>query len=308
MNQEKELNFVANSNYQYLQGASIPNYAPVPNYAPSDGSLSSRLINTKMVRIRILQKCVWSDLTCNKSYFHVNTISTIDDLNPNNENESPLFEVELYMPCCPEPVKFIFIDNQTRQPFSISQYKDMGQRVTSCCGENYFIFPDMLHYKNNNPNDICITKCYDTRSFYRTFEYNGQTFYKIGEPYVPNDKCCENCCGCCRNPDFKLKDESCCEECCKQVPIEKRTYADIFNMSGQCVGKYVQYFYQTGCFCCMEPTLFFEIYFPPDANEMLKLSLIGHFIFLLQLGPHIFGALPGSKDNLSMFINPTNNL
>ena len=75
-----------------------------------------------MVRIRILQKCVWSDLSCNKSYFHVNTISTIDDLNPNNENESPLFEVELYIPYCPEPVKFIFIDNQTRQPFSISQY------------------------------------------------------------------------------------------------------------------------------------------------------------------------------------------
>lgn len=39
MNQEKELNLFANSNYQYLQTYSIPNYAPVPNYSPSEGSL-----------------------------------------------------------------------------------------------------------------------------------------------------------------------------------------------------------------------------------------------------------------------------
>ena len=62
--------------------------------------------------------------------------------------------------------------------------------------------------------------------------------YKIGEPYVPMDDCCKNCCACCKNP-VKVKDEPCCQDCCsccKTVHIDKRTYVDIFNMSDQCVG------------------------------------------------------------------------
>lgn len=309
MQQDKELNFVDASNYQSFQPTSVPNYTPVPNYSPSDGSLSSRLMNARMVRIRVLRKCVCSELTWAKPYFHVNAISKIDDLNPINEHETPLLEAELYVPCCcPEPIKYIIIDTQTRQQFSISQNRDMGKRVTNCCSDSYFIFPDILNYKISNPNDLSITKCYDTRSFYRTFEYNGNIFYKIGNPYVPKDECCTNICGCCMNPDFKLKKGGCCEDCCKNVPLEKRIYVDIFNMADQCVGKYVRYFDQTDCFSCTEPNLFFEIYFPSDANEMLKLALIGHLIFIMQFGPDIFGVLPGSKDNLSMFINPINNV
>ena len=222
------------------------------------------------------------------------------------ENELPLFEVEQIIPCCPQPIKFQFIDAQTRQPFSTSFYKDMGQNVNKCCcGENYYIFPDMIHSKVINPNDFSVTKCYDTRSFYRTFEYMGGTYYKIGKPYVPVDGCCcKYCCSCCNAGVVKVRDDEPCCACCEKPPVpERRTYADIFNMSDQSVGKYVQYFNQSGCVCCQNSTIFFEVYFPSDANEMLKLALIGHFIFILLLGPIIFGYLPGSKDNLGMLIN-----
>ena len=76
-------------------------------------------------------------------------------------------------------------------------------------------------------------------------------------------------------------------------------------MSDQCVGKYVHYFDQKGCplcGCCQDTTLFFEVYFPADANELLKLSLIGQLLFILDEGVPFFGALPGNKDNLSTWI------
>ena len=66
-------------------------------------------------------------------------------------------------------------------------------------------------------------------------------------------------------------------------------------------GKYVKFFEVTGCTCCQTPTLFFEIYFPSDANEMLKLALIGQLIFLLQVGPDVFGVLPGTSGNPNMY-------
>ena len=319
MKADNEMHFVDNTNYQSLETAPpqnltsvqnlppvvVPNYVPVPNFVPSDSPISSRLIGTKMVRIRFETKC--ADCSCNKPFFKINTIDKIDDLNPASENESPLLEAEMFIPCwCPVPIRFDFIDAQTRQPFSVSQYKEFGRNVVSCCGccgENYFIFPDMLHYKHSNINDISVIQCYDSRSFYRTFSYNGTMLYQIGEPYVPMDDCCKNCCACCKNP-VKIKDEPCCNDCCsccKTVQIDKRTYVDIFNMSNQCVGKYVKFFEVTGCTCCQTPTLFFEIYFPSDANEMLKLALIGQLIFLLQVGPDIFGVLPGTSGNPNLY-------
>ena len=116
------------------------------------------------------------------------------------------------------------------------------------------------------------------------------------------DKCCDNCCCCCCvSQDAKVQNEPCC--CCKkEVPRQKRIYADIFNMSGHSVGKYVEYFNQTGCCCCVTKTSFFEVYFPSDANELLKLALIGHLLLLIQFGTDIFATLPGSNDNLALFV------
>ena len=188
-------------NYQPFQPTPNQNYSPDPNYipvqtSPNDGSISSRLASTRMVRIRIQIKWVCSDLAY-KAIFQINTISKIDDLNPNNEGELPLLEAELFIPCCPEPIKYNYIDAQTRQPFAISRYINLGRQVGCCCG-HYFVFPDIHHFKISEPNNISVTKCYDSRSFYRTTEYNCASFYKIGKPYVPVD-CCEECCkDCCK--------------------------------------------------------------------------------------------------------------
>ena len=160
MKADNEMHFVDNTNYQSLETAPpqnltsvqnlppvvLPNYVPVPNFVPSDSPISSRLIGTKIVRIRIETKCVCADLSCNKPFFKINTIDKIDDLNPASENESPLLEGEMHIPCwCPEPITFNFIDAQTRQPFSVSQYKDLGRNVVSCCGLRRKLFHISRH-------------------------------------------------------------------------------------------------------------------------------------------------------------------
>ena len=71
-------------------------------------------------------------------------------------------------------------------------------------------------------------------------------------------------------------------------------------MSGQSVCKYVRFIDLSGYCCCETKILFYEIYFPPDANEILKLALIGHLIFLFELGPNMFSLL-GSNNNLVPF-------
>ena len=286
-----ELHSVEGSNYQAFEPPANQNYVPVPNYVPvqtvpNDGSPSSRLINAKMVRIRISERCAYYNY--HKPIFHINTISMIDDLNPQNENEASLFDAEMFVPCCPVPIRYNYIDAQTKQPFGASYYKDLGKQVGCCCGK-YFIFPDMIHSKLTEPNNMSTIKCYDSRSFYRTFEYEGRTYYKIGEPYV-EPECCQNCC----KSEPKPKNECDCCSCCKTPQVVKRIYVDIYNTSNQCVGKYVRFFDITGCCCCQTSTLFFEIYFPPDANEMLKLALIGQMLFILEVGPNIFGVLPGN--------------
>ena len=303
-----ELRPVDDSNYQALQNAPnqayplLPNqnYSPVPNTVPVDGSISARLMGAKIVRIRLASKCACNK-SCSTPYYQINTVARVDDLNPVNEGEAPLLEAELADPsCCPEPMKFEYIDAQTKQRYCTSQYKDFGQKVTVCCGDNYYVIPDIIHSKMINPGDACITNCYDSRSFYRTFNYGQGAYYKIGQPYVPSNDC--DCCCCCKPKTVVVKNPVCCD-CCKVVPLEKRVYADIFNMSNQSVGKFVKYFNEVGCCCCQTTTLFFEVYFPQDANEMLRLGLIGQLIFLIQEGFNIWAFLPGSKDNLGMFIN-----
>ena len=111
MRKENEMQFV-DTNEQPLKPSDNQNYSPVPNYSPNDGSSSSRLINTRMVRIRYETKFVF----CNseKRNYQINTISCIDDNNPQNENEGPLFEAELAIPfCCPQPPQLNINDAQT---------------------------------------------------------------------------------------------------------------------------------------------------------------------------------------------------
>jgi len=151
--------------------------------------------------------------------------------------------------------------------------------------------------------DMSTINRYDTRSFYRTYDYLGQSFYKIGWPYIEKDpSCCENCslscifsslpcCCCC----VCLAD--CCD--CKKDSIDDiRKYVDIFNMNDQSVGKFALYYEKQFC----NETKFYEIYFPPDSNEMIRLALIAQIIFLVKLGNSIW-TLPGSGNNVEQFMN-----
>ena len=289
MYKEHEMRFVDNTN-------DGQNYSPVPNYS-NDGS---KLGSTRMVRIRLDRKCALSECRTDKPYFQINSISAIDDLNPQKENELRFFDAELAIPrCCPQPPQFNFLDAQTKQPYSLCRFDGfpIEHYACLCCGERYTEFPNMISNKIGNEMDTSVTKCYDSRSFYRTFEYQGRPYYKIGHPYVKDDKC--YCCCCCPKKVEIEKDNSCCG-CCKKDKV-KRVYVNIFNMSNQVVGQYVFYFDKTGCCCCVKTTEFAEVYFPSDANELLKISLIGHLLFLLTVGTDIFFTLPGRKEDFASF-------
>ena len=326
MKNENELQFVGNSKDQLLQTEPNQNYSPVPDSTPNDGSTRAKLINAKMVRIRIEKKWAFNELKIRKPYYLINTISKIDDNNPQNENESPLLEAELiHSIFCSEPDKFNFYDAQTKQPYSISRLNGFGNKSGKICcfGQNEEEYPDMSHSKVGNLTEISVTKCYDSKSFYRTFEYQGKAYYKIGRPYKPApvvvapvapppQKCLCVCpCLCFYIEEYKFyclfcdKDGNCNFCCCKNEQKEgneKRTYVDIFNMSDQSVGKYVHFFGHSGFLCFGDNNEFYEVYFPPDANELFKLSLIGHLLFIIQSPPPTFWFLPGSKDNLASFV------
>ena len=203
-------------------------------------------MSTKMVRIHIGTKCECVS-GCKKLFYQVNTISRIDDINRQNENEIPLFEVEQKIECpfCPScrptGVKFEFFDANTKQLFSVSEIREVGSAIKVCCGDNYFIYPDIYTFKCSNSNDQSVIKRYDTREFYRTYEYLQQPYYKIGKPYVPKEETC-SCTDCCCCPT-SLPSCSCDCCCCSNtvVEIDKRSYIDIFNMTDQSVGKFVEY-------------------------------------------------------------------
>ena len=109
--------------------------------------------------------------------------------------------------------------------------------------------------------------------------------------------CCRGCCCCC----------CCCEEKKEGIVeeiIDKRLYINIFNMSDQSVGKFA-YLFEKGC-CCASDKLFYEIYFPPDANEMVRLALIAQIIFFYKFrltGNKAFLSLPGNRENIEQFMN-----
>jgi len=110
--------------------------------------------------------------------------------------------------------------------------------------------------------------------------------------------CCRGCCCCCC---------CCCEEKKEGIVeeiIDKRLYINIFNMSDQSVGKFA-YLFEKGC-CCASDKLFYEIYFPPDANEMVRLALIAQIIFFYKFrltGNKAFLSLPGNRENIEQFMN-----
>ena len=70
-------------------------------------------------------------------------------------------------------------------------------------------------------------------------------------------------------------------------------------MSDQCVGQYV-FFFDQPC-CCSTIESFAEVYFPSDANELLKVALVGHLLYILTIGLNIFYFLPGKKEDLPSF-------
>ena len=128
--------------------------------------------------------------------------------------------------------------------------------------------------------------------------------YQVGKKYHEADCYCGGCRECCK----------CCEccECCeclyssvsKLVKGEsKRSYVDILNMSDQKVGKLVRYFDKSECCCCSSIiSEFYEIYFPPDANLLLKLTFICQMIYSWDYGYFPFGLCPGTTDDLDQFI------
>lgn len=329
----------------------------------NNNDILSRLINTKMIRIRLHTKnaCVTG---CKKPFYEINTISRIDDINRQNENEIPLFVIEEntgcdFCPFCKSPGrKFDVFVAGTQNLISVIETRQDITRIEDCCdccGERYDVYPPIYTYKCLNPNDIGFVKRYDSRSIYRTFEHFGFAYYKLGEPYIPYEKtisekcciccqcvshsicfCCESCCSCsckdccccscnkdgCKCECNSKKNSGCCD-CCKgccccggcggsskgsccgndvDIEYDKRSYIDIFTMDNRSVGKYVKFYDVTGCSCNRKETLFYEIYFPSDANDSLRLAILGQMIFFIHFNYNYYGILPGSRDNLNQFI------
>ena len=299
----------------------------MPMPIPMDGAITSRLLNTKIVRIYQGTACACVN-GCKKLVFNVNTISRRDDQDRRNENELPLFYVEeevvcqfLCIDCNPSSITFSFHDANTNALYSKSTIPQLPTKIDSCCDDTYYILKDIDNYKMSATFDKSNIRRYDTRSVYRTYDYMGQSYYKIGQPYIPKEiSCCRSCLNCitcipccccfslCLCDDEKKGCDCCCCCCCccgdtVQVYDDKRLYIDIYNMNDVPVGKFAHY-YEKGCCCCKSPEDFYEVYFPPDSNEMLRLALIAQIIFLVQTRRlHYFTLLPGSHDNLDQFIN-----
>ena len=192
-----------------------------------------------------------------------------------------------------------------------------------------------MNSKASNMDDISTVSRYDSRSYYRTYDHLGQSHYKIGEPYVKKETpCCDECSLCCVcsylpfigfcircfncdnknsiNSDYKCNCKDFCYCCCcccqekKEIDeiVDKRVYVDIFKMMDQSVGKFA-YLFEKGA-CCQNDKNFYEIYFPPDATEMVRLALIAQIIFFFKFratGNKAFISLPGSRDNIEQFMN-----
>jgi len=325
-----------------------------------DNSLTSRLMNTKIVRIHpgSICACVTG---YRKMIFNITTISKRDDKERANENETPLFYAEenltcsclCFCDCRPFQITFELFDPNTKQLFSTCQIIERDTLVDECFKDSYIILKPIYNYKVNNRNDESMVSRYDTRSIYRTYDYLGKRYYKIGKPYVEGKEppCCDKCLLCCSKFPFcgcfascisneekppskccdcncsgsgsdSKRNSSCCSCiygnpfcfccwcfycCCKcenkegEIDVDKRIYIDIFTMDDIKVGKFAKYFNKG--ILCQSDELFYEVYFPPDSNEMLRLALISQIIFFHKLKVDYFGVLPGSRDGLEDFIN-----
>ena len=282
-----------------------------PNMGPSE-----RLMNTKIVRIRPGTTCAFTK-SCRKLMFYINTISKIDNQEPANENETPLFYVEEELPCyclcfgnCSTFYsKFNIFDANTKELFSSCSINSLDKIIEDCCGccgESYINYSLIINSRPSIDGKSYINR-HDSRSFYRTYEIAEQSYYKIGEPYVEKEPPCCKCNICCCFIDC-CNIPVCCTCCCncKDVEVEKdkRRYIDIFNMQDQPVGKFV-YLFEKGV-CCVRDKNFFEIYFPPDANEMLRLALIGQIIYFVNFEEDAiiaFTNYPGRRDNIEQFMS-----
>ena len=288
---------------------------------PPNRGLSERLMNAKIVRIHSGTECACVK-NCNKLIFYINTISRIDNLEPANEKETPLFYVEEELPCgccccgscTPFSITFNIFDANTKELFSKSSINSLDSIIDKCCEDSYILYAPIINTKFNI-GDTSIIDRHDSRSLYRTYEILKQSYYKIGEPYVEKETPCCECslyCFCSHMPII-----GCCMSCCKCKPgcctcncqeskeeDDKRAYIDIFNMNDQPVGKFA--FLKEKGLCCQKDKFFYEIYFPPDANEMIRLAFIGQILFffkLKEIGMYAFASLRGSRDNIEQFMN-----
>ena len=288
-----------------------------------DGDLTSRLMNTKIVRIRIGTRCAFVK-GCKKNYFEINTITRRDDKDRRNENEIPLFYAEentdckICGCCMPFQITIELFDAKTKELVCKSQVRELDKYIDDCCGDKYYILSNIYNYKINNRMDESIIYRYDTRSIYRTYSHLGQNLYKIGKPYIKKETTCgEDCCNCikscccccCCDCSTREEKKGCCLGCCccccncsdKVENFDKRTYIDIFTMDDQNVGKFAEYINNMGL--CAQEEMFYEVYFPNDSNEQIRLALIGQILFFIRFNINLFGILPGSRYNLEQFIN-----
>ena len=288
---------------------------PIQTTSGEISDISSRLMTSKIIRILPLSSDCCKG--CNQISLAINVISRIDDENPTNENETPLFRVEENTSgccSCTNFFKFHFYahDSNNESVLYVSEIKDKAKIINSCCCcISYIELPDIFNYKANDSKTQSIINRYDSRTIYRTYEYLGQAYFKIGKPYEEkeNNCCCYYCCWCCFSKDDDTQANLCCfskdddtqekKGCCESY-IE-RSYIDIFNMSDQLEGKFA--FCNEKNKCCSKT--FFEIYFPPEANELIRISLISQCIFLFKFPSFqregFFAYLPGTKPELIKF-------
>ena len=288
---------------------------PIRTTSGEINDISSRLMTSKIIRILPLSYDCCKG--CNQISLAINAISRIDDENPTNENETPLFRVEENTSgccSCTNFFKFHFYahDSNNESVLYVSEIKDKVKIINSCCCcISYIELPDIFNYKANDSKTQSIINRYDSRTIYRTYEYLGQAYFKIGKPYEEKEN---NCCCCSKVDDtqanFDDTQASLC--CCSKVDDTQekkgfcesyieRSYIDIFNMSDQLEGKFA-YCNEKNKPCAKT---FFEIYFPPEANELIRISLISQCIFLFKTSSFqremFFAYLPGTKPELIKF-------
>lgn len=273
---------------------------PIQTTSGEINDISSRLMNSKIIRIHPLSSdcCIG----CKQISLVINTINRIDDENPTNENETPLFRVEentSFCRSCTGCFEFYFYahDSNNESVLYVSEIKDKAKIINSCCCcVSYIELPDIFNYKANDSKTQSIINRYDSRTIYRTYEYLGQAYFKIGKPYEEKENCSKV-----DDTQANLKDNDSQEKKGFCESYIERSYIDIFNMSDQLEGKFAY---------CNEKNkpfgkTFFEIYFPPEANELIRISLISQCIFLFKTSSFqremFFAYLPGTKPELIKF-------